>query len=141
MKMAVDLSEQPLLMTLLARCPLPDIELETLLTSIRAKLLASCLETVRSDLLSFQSKLALQCFVNEYVYSVGDIEMALLTDAISRVELEIEARKQPNLNLILAIASYVPLHSLTWSNYLAQVRNQEVFETQVRDPRRELEIL
>ena len=62
------LSDIPLLLRLMSICPLNDLEMETIFTSIRSKLLASVLETVESfDLIRFQSALALQCFANEYV--------------------------------------------------------------------------
>ena len=56
-------------------CPIDDLNLENLLEKLRAKLLMSITElTYSSELLKFQSALALQCFTNEYIYNQSDDE-------------------------------------------------------------------
>ena len=65
-----DLNKLPLLLKLMRVCPLADQELEKLFKNLRAPLSTIlALKELPSELIGFQSALALQCFTNEYVYS------------------------------------------------------------------------
>ena len=80
-----DLCEVHLLLKLMSECPLPDLQLENLLSSIRAKLLLSILDIpITPEVLKFQSALALQCHTNEYLYCIseGEIEFVSRLEAI-----------------------------------------------------------
>ena len=87
-----DLSKLPLLLKLMSVCPISDIHLEKLLEKIRTKLLMSINASVHTfEELKFQSALALQCHINEYIYKQSDDEKKALTN------LEYLVKKAPPL--------------------------------------------
>lgn len=137
-----DLSKYPLLLKIMSICPLKDIELEKLLKKLRAKLIISINDCIIStELLTFQSALALQCFTNEYIYDqTNDEEKAVLLLEES-IALEISNNNQPSPHKILSLASYKPLNEYKWSNSL--IINDEikdVFTRQITEPQREIKI-
>ena len=71
-----DLSDLPLLQKLMSICPLPDLEIEGLLTNLRRSILTNIafLKEASPELIGFQSALALQYFTNEYIYNNTDGE-------------------------------------------------------------------
>ena len=70
-------------------CPLSDIDLETVLRKVRLGLLKSVSEiSDKSELLSFQSALAVQCFINEYIYPESEVE----THALKKLENIVERK-------------------------------------------------
>jgi 2-polyprenyl-3-methyl-5-hydroxy-6-metoxy-1,4-benzoquinol methylase len=90
--------------------------LERLLTAIRRGLLQHAIEGDRQPLdgggLAFFSALAQQCFLNEYVFALGDIEQAELQRVYDRIVAALKAGAEvAALDLIVA-ASYLPLHRL-----------------------------
>ena len=70
------INEFPLLMKLMSLCPIPDLEIEKFLRSLRKYILfhISSLKVSSPQLLRFQSALALQCFTNEYIYNSTEEE-------------------------------------------------------------------
>ena len=130
------LSELPLLLKLMSVCPLADLELEAVLTDIRTGLLLSALEVSgNSNVLRFQSAVALQCFTNEYVYEKTDIETKALEVLEGEVSKGLSNGQQPSPQSILCLASYKALHEYEWCNHLAVTPEiEEVFTRQVREP-------
>jgi SAM-dependent methyltransferase len=134
-----DLSELPLLLTLMNVCPLADLEFENLLIGIRTSLLLNISELkVSAEVLSFQSALASQCFVNEYIYEQSYKEtqaLQTLEDAVNRTLLNNE---QPTPQAILCLASYKALHEYEWFNLLTITSSTEsVFLQQILEPNKE----
>ena len=87
-------------------CPLLDLEFEAVFTAIRSALLSSVSEITDSpEVLVFQSALALQCFVNEYIYSQTSEEAELLRRLELSINSEILSGKQPSPHSILCLAS------------------------------------
>ena len=133
------LSEVPLLFTLMSVCPLADLELEAALTDVRSVLLLSVAETSNSpEILGFQSALALQCFVNEYVYDQNDKEIKALVALEALVEDTLLKGEQPTPHLILCLATYKPLHEYEWCDLITLTPGiEEVFTRQVLEPNQE----
>ena len=133
------LSELPLLLKLMSICPLDDLELEKGLTDIRSCLLLSVLQlTVSTDVLLFQSALALQCFTNEYIYDQSDHEEKALRTLEARVIDTLSDGKQPSPQFILCLASYKVLNEYEWCDLLAVTSDiEEVFTRQVIEPNQE----
>ena len=115
-----DLSKLPLLIKLLKVCPLPDLDIEGLLKNLRASILAniSCLKKVPDHLLEFQSALALQCFVNEYIYDQTEDEEKTLKALSKAVKSALEKNQQPTPQVILTLASYNALYEYDWCDSL-----------------------
>ena len=134
-----DLSNLPLLLKLMSVCPITDIELERLLRWIRASLLSEISYLSNStELLKFQSALALQCFTNEYIYNHSEYEDKALADLEELVKLTINNNEQPKPQFILCLASYKPLNHYEWSNSLLVTNEiKDLFTRQVIEPNKE----
>ncbi len=137
-----DLSKLPLLLKLMSVCPIDDLNLENLLEKLRAKLLMSITElTNTSELLNFQSALALQCFTNEYIYSQSDDEKKAIDKLEDLVKKTLRQGKKPSSQIILCLASYKSLNYYDWSNLLLVTNEtKEVFTRQIFEPNTELNL-
>ena len=98
----INLSRLPLLLKLMSVCPLPDMKLEELLTNLRSTILSniSALKDASSELLTFQSALALHCFTNEYIYGVSDNEYRLVELLESKVDHMLSSGGRPSSQII-----------------------------------------
>ena len=139
----LDLSKLPLLLKLMSSCPLPDLELEKLFKDLRCSILSniSSLKKASSELIGFQSALALHSFTNEYVYNHTDEEEKLIQSLEASVKKDLENNEQPRPQVVLALASYKSLNQYEWCNLL--VSNdpiKEVFTRQVEEPLKEKEL-
>tara|TARA_B110001450_G_scaffold243822_1_gene255396 strand:+ start:4026 stop:6461 length:2436 start_codon:yes stop_codon:yes gene_type:complete len=134
-----DLSDIPLLLKLMSVCPLADLELEAILTDIRSGLLSSLSEIKgSSEVLRFQSALALQCFTNEYLYGQTDNETNALQVLETTVQESLLKGTQPSPKSILCLATYKALHEYEWCELLTVTVNiEEVFTRQVLEPKKE----
>lgn len=136
------LTDLPLLLGLMDTCPIADLELEGVFTSIRSSIL---IKTIHSngnlDWCTFQESLAQQCFLNEYIYNVTELELDFLLELETKAERLIIDGSQPNPNLLLCLASYQALHEYSWYDKL--VSSSEVEKTirkQITEPREEEEL-
>ena len=136
---------EALLMALLQYRPVHDTTLERLLTVIRRGLLQCAAENDASILnvssLEFFCALARQCFINEYVFALGDSERAQLLTLRERVAAALATRAEvPPLDLIAA-ASYLPLHQLPAAETLLERSYPDavmrLLTQQISEPRQE----
>ena len=137
-----DLSNFPLLLKLMSVCPITDIEFEYLLRRIRSGLLSeiSYLSN-KTEILKFQSALALQCFTNEYIYNQNEYEDKALEGLEELVKLTIKKNEQPKPQFILCLASYKPLNHYDWYNQLhVSSEIEDVFTRQVIEPEQEKDL-
>lgn len=133
------LSDTPLLLKIMKVCPLPDLELELLLNKVRSYILKN-VSTVMggSQLLKLQSALALQCFTNEYVYSLSKEDINTLEELQVSIKEKLDAGRQPDPKHILSLASFKALNKFTWSNKLQNNPNiNEVYIRQIIEPEQE----
>ena len=125
------LAELPLLLKLMSVCPIADLELESILVDIRLTLLSSVDEiSISSNILHFQSALALQCFTNEYIYNQTDRETELLEVLKNAIEKTLSNGQQPSPQSVLCLASYAALHEYEWCELLAV--NTDIEEVLIR---------
>ena len=132
-----DLSELSLLCKLMNVCPLPDLELEKLLTKLRCSILSniSSLKEASPELIRFQSALALQCFTNEYIYGCTNEEEKILQALEKIVKKTLKNNQQPSPQAVLALASYKALNQYKWHTTLVVMDEiKEVFIRQVEEP-------
>ena len=132
-----DLNKLPLLLKLMRVCPLADQELEKLFKNLRAWLLSTilALKELPSELIGFQSALALQCFTNEYVYSETKNEEKNLLALEKIIKKALKNNAQPRSQEILALASYKALSNYDCLNSVVVTDDiQEVFTRQVYEP-------
>ena len=119
-KILDDLMRYPLLQKLMSLCPITDLELETLLSHLRFRILKSISDINPSEnILGFQSALALQCYTNEYVYSVSAFERRRLNILEKDVATKIKNNDQPLPQEVLILAAYKPLHEYEWIEFLS----------------------
>ena len=135
-KIIEDLSKLTLLLKLMSLCPINDIELENFLRKIRSRILLSNSSLKNTpEIFNFQSALALQCFCNEYIYSVSKEEKNSLQILEKQVKLSLENNVQDTKSL-LCIASYKALNKYKWSDYISSnIEIVNVLNRQVREPK------
>ena len=135
------LSSSSLLLKLMSVCPIADLKFEVILKNIRSELLLSINKSKiieDSKLLSFQSALALQCFINEYIYDLSNTDTKELKKLENLVEKTILSDKQPDPRSILCLASFKSLKEYHWCDLLNITSEIEaVFRRQVVEPREE----
>ncbi len=134
-----DLSKFPLFLKLMSVCPISDTNVEKLLEKLRTKLLMSINASAFSfEVLNFQSALAHQCHINEYIYNQSDEEEKALNTLEFSVRDSLNNKKQPRPQMILCLASYKSLNDYEWSN-LFKVTNEtkDVFTRQYLEPHQE----
>ena len=137
-----ELSELPLLLKLMSLGPLADLGLENLLKKIRTRILLALpsLECT-SDLLKFQSALALQCFTNEYIYNQSKDEEKAIEALEDSIEASLSKGEKPRPQAILCLASYKALNEYKWCDLLSDSSDiHQVFTRQVSEPRQEIQL-
>ncbi len=112
------LLESPLLLALLEEALVTDYRLEKLLVLIRQALLAFVVGPNVPQLSAhekFGCCLALQCFANEYLYTVSAEEEAALDALTGRIAQALEKQTPCTATWLAILASYRPLHSLPFA--------------------------
>ncbi|MEA2902857.1 MAG: hypothetical protein QOI12_244 [Alphaproteobacteria bacterium] len=106
----------PLLRALLESAPVCDLELERFLTHVRRALLRDALSSATAapapDMLELHCALARQCFINEYVYALGEEEAAQAQHVRQSLVDALAAGAEIAPLALVAAAAYAPLHSL-----------------------------
>lgn len=129
------LSGVPLFLRIAELCPIPDLEVERLLTELRkALLLGSGSVGDTPGVLRFQTALALHCFTNEFVFAESEAERT----AVEALEADIEEQVGGGAGLdpfkLACLASYRPLHRYAWSRNLTVPDSlRGLFKRQVGD--------
>jgi 2-polyprenyl-3-methyl-5-hydroxy-6-metoxy-1,4-benzoquinol methylase/Flp pilus assembly protein TadD len=135
------MAKEAMLLALLQSRVAHDFELERLLTAIRRGLLQHAIEDglqpVDDDGFEFLCALAQQCFLNEYVFALGDIERTHVQQVEDRIGAALGAGAAiAPLDLIVA-ASYLPLHKLpgassllarSWPDAIDRLLTQQIRE-------------
>jgi 2-polyprenyl-3-methyl-5-hydroxy-6-metoxy-1,4-benzoquinol methylase/Flp pilus assembly protein TadD len=136
------MAREAMLLALLQSKVVHDVELERLLTAIRRGLLQHAIEAdrqpVEDDGFAFFCALAQQCFLNEYVFALGDIERTQVQQVEDRIVAALGAGTEiVPLDLIVA-ASYLPLHKLPGASSLLAHAWPDAIERlliqQIREP-------
>ena len=132
----------PLFLKLLELCPINDVQLERVVVELRKFILFNLLNNRPiTSLANFQVSLALQCFINEYVYQETEAE----TDAVLKLGQKIEAlisnNEQPSSSLVLCMAAFRPLAEFNWYNLIKETEHiARVYTQQITEPQREKEL-
>jgi len=141
------IADDQLLLSLLQSTMVCDVELERFLTCLRHTLLEAAersglsSDPVTTKTLPLYCALAMQCFINEYVFDVTAEESHRVQQLRDRLISTQSAGSVPAL-WVLAVAAYLPLHSLAVADAL--LKNSwpdpvaKLLMLQVREPREEL---
>ena len=141
------IAANPYFRFVLASTAMRDRALEHWLTALRAELLQAAIGRQPNndeDVIAFCGALAQQCFINEYVFSIGADErepLAQLTAAVTGALAQ--GAPVPPLQLA-ALAMYTPLHTLPGAGAVAATAwpaaIDAVVTQQVREPRQEQDL-
>jgi tetratricopeptide (TPR) repeat protein/SAM-dependent methyltransferase len=135
------IADDALLRGVLETVPVCDVDLERCLTGIRSILRDAAEEgpttPTEDGLLQFCCALARQCFINEYIFDATSEELERLRRMRERLVRAIGSGGSVPVLWMIAVASYVPLHSLpgvealldkSWSPAVAALLTQQVRE-------------
>jgi tetratricopeptide (TPR) repeat protein/2-polyprenyl-3-methyl-5-hydroxy-6-metoxy-1,4-benzoquinol methylase len=132
-----------LLCAVLEAAPVSTMEFERFLTCVRHVLLEIAASEQAPDpadlaALPFYAALARQCFINEYVFDCPEQEQVAAATCRARLLARLDANEAVPPLLLLAVAAYFPLHTLSGANRLlaaiAPGPVDEVLRQQVREP-------
>ena len=135
------IAKELLLLALMQSRPVFDVGLERLLTHLRRDLLRLATEdrstVLENDELEFYCALAQQCFINEYVFALDNVEREQSQKIYEQISDALENGGQIALLDLIAAACYVPLCGLpkasslldrTWPDAVARLLIQQVHE-------------
>jgi 2-polyprenyl-3-methyl-5-hydroxy-6-metoxy-1,4-benzoquinol methylase len=132
------MAREAMLLALLQSKVVHDLDLERLLTAIRRGLLQQAdRPPPDDDGLEFYCALAQQCFLNEYVFALGDIERTQVRQFENRVVAALAAGTEIAPLDLIVIASYLPLYKLpgvssllmhSWPNAIERLLTQQIHE-------------
>ena len=137
-----ELVKYPAFGKLLCLCPVADLQIEQLLRRLRYLLLLNLDRIDRDDSLAcFQSILAQQCFINEYIYEIDECEQALLSQLIISLEQKVFDGKKQLAKELLCLASYTSLDKYDWIEHeTSEIELQNVIQQQIIEPSIELSL-
>ena len=132
-------SEIPLFIKIMEVCPIPDLEIEELLTGLRRTLLLERNKlSITHDLLSFQSALALQCFTNEFIYEETEEETIAIQSLEASLQQSFSKNEEPLSYDIACLASYRSLFEYPWATNVTPAPALELlFKRQVTEANQE----
>ena len=138
----VDLSNVPLLIKLMEVFPLPDLEFEVVFKNIRSAILLSISKIKNNpETITFQTALSLQCFLNEYLYDLTDVEVEALKELENLVGSKLINEQQPSPTELACLASYKVLHEYSWFHLLSMPVELEVLQRrQILEPEKEKQL-
>jgi tetratricopeptide (TPR) repeat protein len=131
-----DPADDELLLTLLRLTPNLDVALEEMLTAARRDFLQAVTEGEAAGS-AFHAALAQQCFINEYVFAQSDDETAQAAALRERLSDALESIADITPAMLVALATYVPLHALPqperllakpWPGVVEDILTQQVRE-------------
>ncbi len=132
----------PLLTTTMELCPIPDPTIEQILTRLRATMcLAPYSTTDTTRRVSVLVALAMQCFVNEYIYEVTPEEQRALTERTDQVRAHLSCGTDPRMADLLCLASYAPLSQYDFAAKLtADNLPEKIWKIQIAAPAQEAKL-
>lgn len=118
-ELAGSLSKIPLLIKLMGLCTLHDLKAERMLTNLR-KVMILQLPDDDFNSLPFSVALALNCFINEYVFIFSDEEKHAVKELETKVVNVLEDGLPVPALWIAALGAYRALHTYSWADKLLE---------------------
>ena len=137
------LAADPLLHAVLETAPVSTLEFERFLTCARHALMETVSNNQAPDeldiaALPFFASLSRQCFVNEYIFDCDDREQSAAAACRTKLLALLDANAVIPPLLVLAVATYFPLHTLRDASRLLATNQpgpvDQVLRQQVREP-------
>jgi len=145
-RMPADAANDPLLRALMESAPVRTVELERSLTTARTDLVRRAAAHASADdrQLGVFCALARQCFINEYVFACDADELAQVQALRDDLAAAIESNADIPLLTLIAVAAFMPLHSLAGAQALLErpwpAAIGALLDQQVREPLQESDI-
>lgn len=137
------LSSIPLMLKLMSEFPITNLFIEKTLTALRNRLLLNT-TTCENSNQAFIAALALQCFNNEYSYSVTDAEVTALEGIKKEIDAQLAQGRLSNAKKLALVGCYVPLYETFKHEMLATADFPEELNAllmrQVKEPLTEQEL-
>ena len=123
-------------------CPIQDLEFENIFKEIRFLILKNIDDLVeKSHIYIFCEALALQCFINEYIYNTSNEEDNYIDKLKNNIEKKLAESIIPDIIELQCLASYQPLNEISWQNILKVPKELEkLFSNQIFDREKEKEL-
>ena len=139
---AEQLSTIPLFLRLLEVCPITDLRVEKMLTSLRCAMIEDVMAGKADGKCSALSvALALQCFTNEYAFFESDTEKASVESLQQKIGDLVENDHDVPPSHIAALAAYKGLFGFPWAQKMCEREwggnINEVIKRQIMEPRKE----
>jgi len=138
-----------LLGAMLSSSPIPDPEIEILLTSLRRHLLKVAVSVIlkedeTEEVATFYCFLAQQCFINEYVYFQTQEEIKRSHQLLNQLTTALEDKQSIPAVWVMSVACYFPLHSVEGAEKLLHRKWSDgvksVLKQQIEEPLKELNL-
>jgi len=136
------ISKNELLLELMKSCPIQDLEFENIFKEIRFLVLKNIDDLVeKSDIYIFCEALALQCFINEYIYNTSNVEDNYIDKLKNNIEKKLAESIIPDIIELQCLASYQPLNEISWQSMFEVPKELEsLFSIQIYDGEKEKEL-
>jgi len=125
-----------ILMNTMRLTPIPDLEIELFLTTLRKNLLIkeAYYELDKDFILEVLISLSYQCFINEYIYNEDDTEKKEVDKLKRNIEESYKEKSEINIYKLILLSCYMPLHVLDWiQDYTPTNKLKDLFKIQVND--------
>jgi 2-polyprenyl-3-methyl-5-hydroxy-6-metoxy-1,4-benzoquinol methylase len=138
-----------LLRAILSSSPIPDVEIEMFLTSLRRNFLNLAMSVILNgseteELDSMYCYLAQQCFINDYIYFQTLEEINYSQQLRNKLRLAFENKQLVPPIWMIAIACYFPLYTITNTKILTQQKWSDdvlrVLKQQIQEPSEEFDL-
>ncbi len=132
-KICNDLKKITLFHKFIELSPIPDFKVEYLLKELRKYFLLNAKKVFNKEIvLNFQISLALNCFINEYIFEETEEEKLAIRKLEKDIKNCLTNNKKFDFNKIACLASYRPLHKYTWFHNISVPKGLEsLFRRQV----------
>ena len=137
-----------LLIILLWRAIIPDLDFERLLSNARHAMLRACIDRkLPPGIESFAISLAANCFTNEYVFAVSEAETLMLGSLIDRLPINPASFDEETRICWSVVGCYQALYSISKMDGLTETHAEALqddfkalVDRQVMEPRKEAEL-
>ena len=139
---AILLSKIPLFIEIIKLTPVCDLQIEKMLALLRQSMLKDAVAgNVEEASLPFATALALQCFINEYVYPVSEEEVIDVNNLEQRVVTLLDKGEKLPPFILAVLGAYKPLHECPWAKAIQDCEWGddiiEVVDRQISEPMQE----
>ncbi len=129
--------------SLLKITPITDLKIEKIIKFLRKKILLNINSVKNSKVvLEISKAIAMQCFINEYLYLAETIEIKKLKEIENTVSNSLNEKKYNDHNLeISCLATYKSLNFYKWSNKIINSDEiSDLFNQQIKEPNIEISL-